>query len=206
MINITTMWDKFKNIVIIVLLIATVWIWKSWEFQKSENIRQTENLTELRKVDSLHFARQIMTSNELKEHLLYQNSDLKNKLVKAGIKEKRVTEIVTNNYGFKDTIKQETDISKIIESVKTNIPKAEEWIDKTQCLTIKGTVLFDGSKLKVIVNDREFKNTTNAVAYWERNQWNFLGLKTRFLGKKQFTAKVFDDCGESQILRIEKKQ
>ncbi|MNL86767.1 hypothetical protein D3C87_2156190 [compost metagenome] len=57
-----------------------------------------------------------------------------------------------------------------------------------------------------MVDDRQFHNKSDAVAYWERREWNFLGFKTRFLGKKQFTAKVFDECGESRTMKIEKKK
>jgi hypothetical protein len=73
-------------------------------------------------------------------------------------------------------------------------------------MTIKGSVNFDGNNLKVVITDREFKNKSNGVVYWERRQWNLLGFKTRFLGKKQFTSKVLDECGESKILQIEKKE
>ena len=46
----------------------------------------------------------------------------------------------------------------------------------------------------------------DAVAFWERRQWNFLGIKTRFLGKKEMTAKIFDDCGNSTVVQIKKQE
>jgi hypothetical protein len=179
---------NIKLIAILILAIAVVWFWKDYQYQKSENIRQTENNSQLRKVDSLHFASQILTLNEIKDYLEYDNSDLKNKLAKDGIKTNRIKEIVSNTYNYKDTI------------IKKYIPGP--FIDSTKCLTIKGFVDSSG----VTITNRQFHNKTDAVAFWERRQWSFLGIKTRFLGKKQMTAKVYDECGESQIINIEKKE
>ena len=198
--------QNIKTILITVIIVIAVWFFKDWQFQKSENIRLQENATQLRKSDSLRFSTQNLTTDEIKEYLQYQNSELKNKLAKEAVKINRIESIVSNNYKYRDTVKKETDITQLVESIKNSIPKSQNFIDTTKCLTIKGIVSFDGEKLKVIVNDREFKNKSDAVAYWERKEWNLLGFKTRFLGKKQFTSKVFDECAESKILKIEKKK
>ena len=198
--------QNIKTILITVIIVIAVWFFKDWQFQKSENIRLQENATQLRKSDSLRFSTQNLTTDEIKEYLQYQNSELKNKLAKEAVKINRIESIISNNYKYRDTVKKETDITQLVESIKNSIPKAQNFIDTTKCMTIKGIVSFDGEKLKVIVNDREFKNKSDAVAYWERKEWNLLGFKTRFLGKKQFTSKVFDECGESKILKIEKKK
>ncbi|MBQ0907489.1 hypothetical protein KBJ98_02105 [Flavobacterium sp. F-328] len=200
------MLEKIKIAAIVILLVTVSLFYKNWQFEKAEKTRQTANLVSLRKADSLNYATQILNVTELKEYLQYQNSDLKNKLAKSGIKENRITEIIRTNYIYKDTIKQETDVSGLIDAVKKTIPKQQSWSDTNGCLTVKGLVVFDGQKLKVTVQERDLKNNTHAVAYWERKPWTFLGLKSRFLGKKQFTAKVFDECGKTQFLRIEKKQ
>lgn len=136
----------------------------------------------------------------------YENGDLKNKLANAGIKENRIESIISNSYKYKNNSKQESDVSGLVDAIKNSIPKEQSWIDSTKCMTIKGTVSFDGKKLKVVVNDREFKNKSDGVAYWERRQWNFLGIKTRLFGKKEFTAKQFDECGESKVMKIQKKE
>lgn len=195
-----------KNILLIAALIVAVWLFKDWQFQKSENIRQTENARQLRISDSLKFANQVLTSQEIKEYLEYQNKDLKNKLSSAGVKSDKIKSVITHNYYYKDTTTQVTDVSPLIKSILQGLPDEQNFIDTTKCLTTKGSIVFDGNKLEVKVNDREFKNKTDAVVYKERRQWSFLGFKTRFLGKRQFTAKVFDECGESKILKIEKKE
>lgn len=197
---------NLRLVFIILICIVAVWFYKESQFQRAEKERQSENFRQTVIADSLRYSSQILTAKEIKEHLQYQNSELKNKLLKDGIKLNRIESIVSTNYRYRDTVKRETDISGLVESIKSSIPKSQDWIDTTKCQTINGTVFFDGQKLKVIVNDREFKNKSDAVAYWERKQWNFLGIKSRFLGKKQFTAKTYDDCGESRILKIEKKQ
>lgn len=198
-----------KNIRLLAIILVAgllVWFYKDWQFQKAENIRQTENANQLRKADSLRFTSQILTKEEINDYLQYQNSDLKKKLEKDGIKLNRIESIVSSNYRYRDTTKRETDITGLVAAIKNSIPKSEQWKDTTKCETIKGLVTFDGQKLKVIVNDREYKNKSDAVAYWERRQWNFFGIKTRLLGKKQFTAKNYNQCGESQIMKIEKKE
>lgn len=197
--------QTIRTILIIAGIALAIWFYKDWQFQTAENKRQSENMHQKRIADSLHFSSQNLSSAEIKEYLEYQNSDLKNKLAKEGIKLSRIEGIIAQTFKYRDTAKRETDVSGLVIAIKNSIPKNQEWIDTSKCQTIKGMVSFDGQKLKVIVNDRQFNNKSDAVAYWERRQWNFLGIKTRILGKKQFTSKVFDECGETKILKIEKK-
>lgn len=198
--------SNIKQIIQVVAVIAITWLFVNWQYQKDEAKRQTENVRQLQMSDSLKFVNQVLNAKEIKNYLEYQNKDLQQKLKQFGIKETRLESIITNNYYHKDTTKQSTDVSKLISSIRSGISDEQNFIDTTKCQTIKGKITFSGKDLKVEIYSREFKNKTDAVAYWERRQWNFLGIKTRFLGKKQFTSKVFDDCGESKILKIEKKK
>ncbi|WP_035647305.1 hypothetical protein [Flavobacterium sp. ASV13] len=198
--------QNLKNIVFVGLLVLAVWFYQDSKFQKKEKEIQTENASQLRKRDSLQFSSQLLSKDEIKEYLQYQNSDLKKKLANAGIKESRIENIVSQTLKYRDTTKRETDVTGLVDAIKNSIPKEQSWSDTTKCMTIKGIASFDGAKLKVSVIDRQFKNKSDAVAYWERQQWSFFGIKTRFLGKKVFTAKTFDECGESQTMKIEKKK
>jgi hypothetical protein len=198
--------QTIRTFFIVVGIAIAIWFYKDWQFQKSENIRQTENSRQLRISDSLKVTSQILTTSEIKEYLEYQNKDLKKKLEAAGIKSNKLESIITNNYYYKDTITQITDVSPLINSIRAGVPNSQPFTDTTKCQTTKGSVVFDGKKLEVKVNDREFKNKTDAIVYQEQKEWSFLGIKTRFLGKRQFTSKMFDDCGESKILKIEKKK
>jgi hypothetical protein len=206
MITLSLILKNLRLIFIIALIAGAIWLYKDWQFQKAENIRQTENNSQNRKYDSLRFTSQSLTKDEIKEYLQYQNPDLQKKLENSNIKLNRIESIVSNLYKYKDTSTNETDVSGLISAIKSSIPKTQTWIDSTKCLTTKGTVSFDGQKLKVIVNDREFKNKSDGVAYWQRKEWSLFGIKTRFLGKKEFTAKQFDECGESKTMKIEKKK
>lgn len=58
MINPAILINNIKQIGIILLIIAVIWLYKDYQFQKSENIRQTENATQLRESDkTARFAR-----------------------------------------------------------------------------------------------------------------------------------------------------
>ncbi len=198
--------QTIRTFLIIVGIALAIWFFKDWQYQKAENIRQTENASQLRKQDSLNLASQVLTAAEIKDYLEYQNKDLQFKLKQSGIKESRLESITSNNYYYKDTVKQSTDVSKLINSIRLGNADEQSFADTTKCQTIKGKIKYSGKDLKVEIDYREFKNKTDAVVYQERRQWKFFGIKTRFLGKKQFTSKVFDECGESKIIKIEKKK
>ena len=198
--------QNIKTLLIGIAIVAAVWFYKDYSFQKSENERQSENANQQRKKDSWHFASQLLSKDELKDYLQYENSDLKKKLVNAGIKESRIQSIISQTLKYRDTTKRETDVSGLVDAIKNSIPKSQSWSDTTKCMAVSGIASFDGQKLTVVVTDRQFNNKTDAVAYWERREWSFLGIKTRFLGRKQYTSKVFDECGESRTMKIEKKK
>jgi hypothetical protein len=206
MITLNVILNNLKTIGIAILIILVVWFYKDYQHQKIENIRQTENNRQLRISDSVRFTSQNLNTEEIKEYLDYENKDLKAKLEKDRVKLNRIESIVSTNYKYSDNSDKETDLINILKAIKNNVPGTQEVIDTSNCMTIKGKVSFDGVKLKLNITDREFKNKSDGVAYWERKQWTFLGIKSRLLGKKQFTAKTYDQCGESQILKIEKKK
>lgn len=189
MITLDLILKNVRLLFIVALCIMLTWVFKDYEFQKKENERQTENNEQIRKSDSLRFSTQILNANELKEHFEYENKDLRNKLAKEGIKESRVKEIISSNYYYRDSIQKKYFAGK--------------FTDSTKCLLIKGEIDTNGV---ITIKDRQFKNKMDAVAFWERRQWNFLGIKTRFLGKKEMTAKIFDDCGNSTVVQIKKQE
>ncbi|OXB01759.1 hypothetical protein B0A75_04775 [Flavobacterium oncorhynchi] len=206
MITLSLIWSNVKIFAAIVLVIGIVWIYKDKEFYRAENVRQSENVSWLRKYDSLRFSNQVLSSKEIEEHITYNDPELKKKLEAANIKINRIESLVSQTLKYRDTSKRETDISGLIDAIKNSIPKQQSWIDTTECMTVKGIALFDGQKLKVAVTDRQFNNKSDGVVYWQRRQWKFLGIKTRLLGKKEFTSTNFDECGESRIMKIEKKK
>lgn len=198
--------QNIKWIGFAILVALLVWFYKDYQHQKSENIRQTENASQLRKADSLRFTSQILTSQEIQDYLKYSNPDLEKKLLADNIKLGRIESIVSQTLKYRDTSKVVLDVSPILEAIKNKVPNKTPFIDTTKCQTNKGYVEYVNDSLKVIFTEKTFNNKTDAVAYWERRQWKFLGLKTRFLGKKQFTAVNYSDCGESKVMKIEKKK
>ncbi|TDO69917.1 hypothetical protein EV143_11394 [Flavobacterium chryseum] len=204
--NLKIILQNLKAIGIVLIALAAVWFYKDYTFQKSENERQSENSSQLRKADSTKFASQLLSKDEIADYLKFQNSDLNKKLQANNIKLNRIESIVSQTYKFRDTTKRETDLSGIVEAIKSNIPSSQVVVDTTKCMTTKGIISFKDNKLTWTVLDRTFENKSDAVAYWERREWKFLGIKTRLFGKKQFTSKVFDECGESRVMKIEKKK
>ena len=73
-------------------------------------------------------------------------------------------------------------------------------------MTIEGDVKYNDNQLTVHVTNRDFKNKSDGVVYWQRRQWKLFWFNTRILGKKEFTSKQFDQCGKTQIIKIEKKK
>lgn len=193
-----------KQLGLLCLVVFLVWLLVDWQFQKKENIRQSHNAQQLRMADSLKFTSQILTSKELQEYLNFQNQHLQKLLKENNIKPSRIEKIISNNYYYKDTSNHIANVNKMINSIRSGIPDSTNFTDTTACLNIQGKLIYDGTNLNVAIYNREFKNKTNAVVYWQRKQWKFLGFKTRIFGKKEFTAKVFDDCGKSNILTIQK--
>jgi hypothetical protein len=186
-------------------IVAAIWFYKDWQFQKSENIRQTENARQLRLMDSIKSSSQLLSKTEIAEYLEYNNKELKKLLEESRIRENRIQSIMSNQYRYQDNTSKGYDISGLINAINQKKEFTVPFQDTTKCMTIGGNVTFKNDSLKVNITNREFKNKTDNVVYWERRQYKIFGIKTRFLGKKQFTAKTFDQCGESQIMKIEKK-
>lgn len=201
-----TLFSNSKNIRLILLIVLAVWFYKDYEFQKSENIRQSENASQLRKIDSLKYASQTLTTAEITDYLNYDNKDLLNKLKADKIKLNRIESIVSQTLKYRDTTKKELDVSKIVDAIKSNIPATTPFVDSTKCQTNKGYVEFKNDSLKIVFTEKTFNNKTDAVAYWQRREWKLFGIKTRFLGKKEFTAVNYSNCGEVQTMKIEKKK
>lgn len=195
---------NIKAFVFALLVGIAVWFIKDYKHLAEENSRISENAQQVRKSDSLRFTSQTLNKDEIQEYLDYQNKDLKQKLAEANIKTNRIESIVSTLYAYKDTNKKEFDFTELSKSILSKIPKSVPFQDTTKCMTVKGNLVYKNDSLKLEITEKSFNNKSDAVAYWHRKEWSFLGIKTTFLGKKEFTAKTFDQCGKSQVLKIEK--
>lgn len=200
--------NNLKTYAIIAVAIAAVWFYKDYKFQKSENIRQSANIESIRKQDSLRFASQTYSKDELEEFLEYSRKDLNAFLKKSDIKIGRIQQIITQELKYKDTVNRSVSLQPILDAIKNQKNLSFPITDSTKCMIIKGFVVFENDTLSLNITDRQFKNKSDVVSYWERNQWKLLGIKTRLFGKKSTTVIIKDDCGRTEtfVINAKKKQ
>lgn len=197
---------NWKSLTLVALLLGAMWFWGEYKYYKLESQRQTENISNLRKFDSLHYAEQILSKDQINDYLQYQNKDLKAKIESDGIKQERLVSIISNNYKYANQEQKQYDISPLINAINEKKEMSQPWKDTTNCMTVEGNIEYKNNKLSVNVTNREFKNKSDGIVYWQRREWKLLFFKTRFLGKKEFTSKQYDQCGESKVMKIEKKK
>ena len=203
---------NIKNIVQIIIAIclailigSAVYFFQAWKIQKLENQRQTENLEQLRKYDSLKYASQTYSKKELEEYLEYSRQDLQAFLKENRIKTNRIEQIITQQQQYRDKELQSTNLQPLLYAIKNkqeiNLPVK----DSTKCLVIKGFIAYKNDTLSLNITDRKFTNVSDVISYWERKQWKFLGIKTRLFGKKTATVIIKNSCGETKTFVISKK-
>jgi hypothetical protein len=180
-----------------------IWFYQDWKFQRAENKRAIENEKQLKYVDSLGNARLQFNKEQMNEYVL-QNKELRSIIKENNIKLSRIQSISVSDYKYKDTSSNKIKLPKVIEAIEQNDSISYTIVDSTKCLTIKGIVKYANDELSFTITDREFKNKTTVIGYWQRKEWKFLWFKTRFLGKKEAVVKTVDQCGETQIIEINK--
>jgi len=200
------MLQNVKLIIIIILFGTAIWFYKDYKHQKSENQRQTENISQLRQMDSMRYASQYYSKKELQEYLDYNRTDLKEFLNENNVKIKRIEKIITQSLEYRDTASQTTNLQPILDAIKEQRAMKVPIIDSTACMIIKGWVVFDKDTLSLDITDRKFTNRSDVVTYWERNQWKFLGIKTRLFGRKKATVIIKDECGRTETFTIDTKK
>ena len=199
--------NNLKTYLIIAGIVVAVWFYKDYQFQKSENIRQTENNTQLRKYDSLKYASQTYTKKEMQEYLDYNRKDLTSFLEEHKIATRKLQRIITQELKYRDTTTSTVNLQPILDAIKSKQNIKVPVIDSTACMIIKGFVVFENDTLSLNITDRQFKNTSDVISYWERNQWKLLGLiPTHLFGRKQTTIIIKDDCGRTQTFIVEAKR
>ena len=198
--------SNLKIYLIVILTGIAIWLYKDYTFQKAENKRQTENIRQIQLQDSLKYAQLEYSKHEIENYLNYQNQELKAALANHKIKLKNIQRIVSQELQYKDTTNKTTSLNPIVNAIRHNKPIKFPIKDSTNCLTITGHLAYEADSLTLNITERNFKNKTDIVAHLERRQWKFLGIKTRFLGKKQAVIKTFDECGNSKTLIIDKNQ
>lgn len=198
--------NNLKTYLIIAGVVAAVWFYKDYTYQKAENIRQTENNRQLRLKDSTNYASQILNKKELEQYLEYNRQDLQNFLQEQKIATRKIERIITQKLSYQDTFNRSVNLQPILDAIKNQRDIKIPVIDSTDCLIVKGYVAFENDTLSLNITDRQFKNKSDVISYWERKQWSFLGLwKWRLFGKKEATVIIKDDCGNTETFIINRK-
>lgn len=197
--------ENLKIYAIIIGIVSAVWFYQDYKYQKSENQRQSENISQIRIMDSLRFASQTYTIEELGEYLEYNRPDLQSFLEQQNIKINRIEKIITQTLSYSDNTAREVNLQPILDAIGQQRELKVPVIDSTDCLIVKGYVAFENDTLSLNITERQFKNKSDVVTYWERNQWKFLGIKTRLFGRKKGTVTVKDNCGNTETFEINKK-
>lgn len=198
--------ENIKIYLIVFAVIGAVIYYKDAEFQKKENKRQSENIHQIRKLDSFHYASQTYTKKELDEYLEYKRKDLLQFLEENKVQTRRIERIITQELKYRDTLNKNVNLQPVLDAIKNQREIKIPVVDSTDCLIVKGFVAFENDTLSLNITDRQFKNTSDVVTYWERNKWSFLGLwNWRLFGKKKATVIINDDCGNTKTFVIDKK-
>lgn len=196
--------NYIKYGIILIVFCSGIWFVKDY-LDKKEFKNDTENNQLWNdRFDSLRVSYIILTDKQMAAHIK-EKQELKILLKENGIREARVTSIMNHLLRFRDTTIVNTNLDPILDAIYSKSDYIQPFVDSTKCYKIKGDINYIGGVLSLNINERAFNSNTTAIAYWERREWKFLGIKTRFLGKKQGTVKVVDKCGESQTINIDKK-
>ncbi|MBX9806228.1 MAG: hypothetical protein K2X95_00350 [Flavobacteriaceae bacterium] len=197
--------NYIKYGIILILVCAGIWFVKDY-LDKSEFKKDTEaNELANARFDSLRVKTLIFTDKQMMA-ALKQNDEYKALLKENNIKLNRVTSVMNHLLKYRDTTIVNTDLSSVLAAINSKENIVIPIKDSTSCLVIKGNINYQNGVLGLNITDRIFNGNTTAIGYWERRPWSFLGIKTRFLGKKQGTVKLIDKCGESRIINIEENK
>ncbi|UYW02132.1 hypothetical protein K5I29_04320 [Flavobacterium agricola] len=197
---------KYIRLIIIVgifaLIASLTYTCKRLEKSQAEVSRLSENAKQKLHADSLKFSSEILKRAEFEEYLEYQNKELKRLLAKEKINTRKVERVIITETEYIDRDTSIVNLDSIKKSILANLPTKQNFELIDSCSTIKGHVGFDGTVLDLKITEKQFNNKIDVVLYKQRRQWKFLGIKTRLFGKREVTARVFDQCGQSSTQEI----
>ena len=198
---------KGQYLLIIGLIVFAFWSWNEIQHQKSEKNRMNDNYESLRDKDSLKITQLVFRTNKEIQEYIESNKDLEKLISNQEIKIRRLNNIIYQKQKYIDTFTRKTNVSQIIKYIREDVESSSKWIDSTECLVVKGDVVYKNDTLLVNVNKREFNNEIVITGSWERNKWSFFGLwEWRLFGRKKATAKATSKCGETETIIIDKKK
>lgn len=197
---------KLKHFLIIALIALTafsMWAMGEIKFQKEEKLRQKDNYTNLRDLDSLKVAHLTFRNTQEIEDYVDSNKELSQMVDEQDLKIRKLRTLVFQKQTYIDNIPRETDVSSIVENIRNDVSSTAKWSDSTECLVIRGSVTYESDSLKVKVDQRKFDNSILISQSWKRLPKNFF-QRILGLGRKVGTVKATSKCGESETLIIDK--
>ncbi len=193
-------------ILIFVVLSAIAYLGYDYAETKQENKHLKANQKELLYENETLVTNLNLTQKELSEFVKIRFPALKAKIDSANIRSRTIEKIVVQKVIYKDTTSRKTDLKPVVEAIQKGIYIKEPFADISHCMIIRGFVEYDGKKMNITISDREFKSINQAVSYWERKQWKLWFIKSRWFGKKEIKVTVFNSCGESKTVVVNRKE
>ncbi len=195
---------NLKEVFIGALIVLVVLLYISNKKNKKDNERNQNNY-----IEALQENVDIVTTLNLDKQQFEKTINLRfdtlvSQLDSANIQLKKVQRVVVQKFYYKDTTQNKMDLQPIVEAIHKSVKLSVPFIDKTPCLIVRGLLMYNGQSLSLNIQEREFKSINEVVSHIERNQWNLLFFKTRLFGKKEIKVTVFNQCGESKTIIINK--
>jgi len=167
---------------VVVLAIAGTTLFNQWRSERENAIRWENNYNESNKVNQTIR----LTISELQDRMDYKMDSI---LKIAKVKPSNVQNITTIHNHYHDTVYVEVPVTKI----DTN---KYEFIDKNNCMTIKGIVDVSLDTPKVFITEKIFDDESSYIVYQDRRKWKLLFFKTKLFGKKESKLKIINKCGD----------
>lgn len=207
---------KIKSYLIIAGILALGIITNNYFDNKRELARQEFNeknyLLELRafkdSIKSTLIQYQFKTNSDLEGYLKATSTQLNGineKLVEADIKLRQVTRIVSTTVTTRDTIINKISLDSLAEKLSSLKPFKLPFAELSDCFFIRGEFAFDGQSYEINLLEKKYTDTLTHVSSWERKKHRWLfGIKTGLFGKKVGKLTLFNNCGESKIIILDK--
>ena len=197
---------QISYIAIVLALAGMFFIGRQYANAISENERLRHNLAETVRENSELATALTVKDSELRELLQNKVPELEAKLDSLKIRSNTIEKIVVQKHFYKDTAVSKTDLRPVLDAIQKKAKIITPFVDSTACLVVKGYVEYNGERLNLAITNREFKSISEAVSHWERKQWKFWFIKSRLFGRKELKVTVFNNCGESKTIVVNKKR
>ena len=202
-----------QNIFLALLIGGVIWFVIDYRKEKADRKIYQQNQTELIKSFRSELTSLTLSNDEIEDYLKTSEDQTKGLYKKLESHEKkilgRINRISNTTIKTVDTTRTEIvldSIGRILQTIQNNTYIEIPFEDKTECFEFKAKFVFKDGTSRIDVLERRYTDTISHVSYWERRKWKLFGLiPTRFLGKKIVQLEVFNNCGFSKTIIIDKK-